>query len=280
MAAHATSDADMSAALGTGDASSLIRIDAFTNGGDFVGTGYTTASVTVLVKDASGHPMNNATVTWSIVSAENNSPAMYSGWGAKKTGLTWGASPTMVKWDDIQELATTTTSNTDGTGKAIIQLTDIVGERTITVQAKVTVGGAGHTVVQSVTYGNGPLSVFKAPDSTDRIWDAAYLLCNNSAYTGNHHGGDWKNGGYVGGGKLPTRAEYQAVSQKDTTLGFSNPSAAAQGAAFAAGWPCHVYWTGESFGLNLATTFTMILVNGSYVGSPVGRNSRRVACRR
>ena len=264
------------AELGAGGASSLISIDAFTNGGNFVGTGSSTASVTALVKDASGQPVNGATVTWTVLTAQNSSPAMYSGWGAKKTGLTWGASPTMVKWDDIPELTAVTTSNTDGTGKAIIQLTDIVGERTITIQAKVNISGTDHTVTQAVTYGNGPLSVFKAPDSTNRTWDMAYQLCNSSAYSGDHSAG-WSSGAYVGGGKMPTRAEYQAVAPVDTRYSYTNSNAAAQGAAYAAGWPYSLYWTGEALGADYA--FGVYLVDGNSFGFVVGYDLR-VACRR
>ena len=279
MAGHATSGAVASSELATGGASGLISIDTFTNGGDFVGTGYATASVTALIKDASGHPINGAKVIWSIVSAVNYSPAMYSGWGTKKTGLTWGASPTMVKYDANPQLTATTTSNTEANGKTSIQLTDIVGERSITIQAKVTIDDTDYTVTQTVTYGNGPLSVFKAPDSTNRTWDQAYQLCNGSAYTGDHIT-DWSPGAYVGGAKMPTRAEVHAVSSGDSRFIFPNTKPATHGAAFAAGWPFNFYWTGETFFPGDA--FYVGIYNGVGMGCDVstGSTSWRVACRR
>ena len=261
---------------------SSISIDAFTNGGNFVATGSSTASVTALVKDASGNALSGATVTWSVLSASNNSPAMYSGFGAKKTGLTWGATATMVKYDDVPELTATTSLNTDANGKTMVQLTDIVGERSITLQAKVTLSGTEYTATQVVSFGNGPLSVFRAPDATSRNWAAAYQHCNGSAPSGTDVPSTWTvadNGVYHGGGQLPTRAEYQAVAPIDTRYGFTNPNGNAKGAAYAAGWPdsYYRYWTGEAYGAGSA--FYVRLGDGYVYGFSVG-SGRRVACRR
>ena len=79
------------------------------------------------------------------------------------------------------------------------------------------------------------------------------------------------------GGKLPTRAEYQAVAPIDTSWTFTNPNSNAKGAAFAAGWPADRYWTGEAGGATFA--FNVGLVDGSGGGDLVVI-PYRVACRR
>jgi hypothetical protein len=260
--------------------SGLISIIASTNGGNFTsGNLYSTASLTAKVTDTSGNPVSGATVTWSVVAAQNNSQATVSGWKSKKTGLTWGNTPEVSTTGKVsggyltylelpQERITGGTSEsaynsnrrettTNGNGEAIQQLTDIVGERVITVQAKVTIGGTDYIAKRDVSFGNGPLSVFKAPVGTTSpylTWDEAYQACNGTAYSGDHSTG-WTSGAYVGGGKMPTRAEYQAVSPYNVPTAWSttyNTNTAASGAAIAAGWPAqwtvhfYWYWTGEA----------------------------------
>jgi hypothetical protein len=294
-----------------GNASSLIRITAYTDGGNFTsGKLYATASLTARVVDPDGNPINGATVTWSVLSARNNSPAVMSGWESKKTGLTWGDAPESGKddytyvYERLQkeriDCATNDTSATDSSGVTTILLTDIVGERIVTVQAKVTIGGTDHTATQAISFGKGPLSVFLAPVgafSPSLTWEEAYNACNgaNAYATRSVAPSAWKILGttypanYVGGstpgtddGKMPTRAEYHAVSAIDTyPWGYTNPNVNAQGAAFAAGWPLvwplSVYWTGEAYGAVYA--YGVYLLDGIDVGP--GDSARlAVACRR
>jgi hypothetical protein len=89
----------------------------------------------------------------------------------------------------------------------------------------------------------------------------------------------WTSGAYVGGGKMPIRTEYQAVSPIDTVPnGYTNPNSNAQGAAFAAGWPTFWFWTGEAYGADGA--FVVILDDGyDGIGDYVG-DRLPVACRR
>jgi hypothetical protein len=254
---------------------SSISITAFTDGGDFTsGNLYATASLTARVVDTGGNPVNGATVTWSVVSAQNNSRAMRSGWGNKKTGLTWGNTPEISTTGKVsggfltyvelpQERIATATNNTSTTapsGATTMQLTDIVGERVITVEARVNIDGTDYTAMQAVSFGNGPLSVFAPVGAYSpwQLWDQAYHTCNGSAYPkGTDHTTGWTpSGTYVGGGKMPTRAEMQAVSPYNVPSGWTNignPNANAQGAAFAAGWAADdVYWTGDADGANHA----------------------------
>jgi hypothetical protein len=120
--------------------------------------------------------------------------------------------------------------------------------------------------------------VFKAPVGTSSPlnWDEAYRVCNGTVYSGDHSTG-WTSGAYVGGGKMPTRAEYQAVSPYYTggTVYSDNPNA--QGAAWAAGWPDRWHWTGEAGGADYA--FGVYLIDGDVNGYNVSYNFP-VACRR
>jgi Tfp pilus assembly protein PilE len=148
-------------------APALISIINVVNGPSFTsGTLYSTASFQAKVVDASGNPVSSATVTWSVLSAQNNAPAMMSGWRSKKTGLTWGNVPeSNLTYADLQQerisSASSPTAATIGTGETPVQqLTDIVGQREITIQAKVNIGGTDYTATQPVSFGSGPLSVF------------------------------------------------------------------------------------------------------------------------
>ncbi|MDR2161317.1 MAG: hypothetical protein LBO77_04160, partial [Desulfovibrio sp.] len=152
--------------------------------------------------------------------------------------------------------------------------------RIITVKAEVTVSGKTYSVTQAVSFGNGPLSAFKAPVGTSSYltWSEAYQACNGSPYTGVDPT-YWTANNYVGGGKMPTRQEYQAVSRKDTYWSFENPNPNAQGAAFAAGWPEEAYWTGEASGGGGA--YCVILRDGRAIDQSISSNNKyAVACRR
>jgi hypothetical protein len=274
-----------------GSASSLFSITSSANGGNFTsGNLYSTASLTARVVDANGSPVTGATVTWSVVSTQNNSQAMMPGWKSKKTGLTWGNVPesgldyaTLAQERIVS--ATNNTSTTDSNGETAMQLTDIVGERIITVKAEVTVSGTTYSARQDVSFGEGPLSKFTAPaeylDSSSLLtFGQAYDLCNGSGKYVNDGvvPSTWTSGSYIGGGKMPTVAEMQAVSPPSA---FNN-NADAQGAAYAAGWASGSYrwwwWTGEAYGADLA--FPVHLFDGyDNYGGYVGLNAP-VACRR
>jgi hypothetical protein len=300
----------------------VIRITTFRNGDDFTSGNllYATASLTAEVTGADGKPINGATVTWSVAQADNNSPAMMSGWESKKSGLTWGATPEVSTTGKMaggyltflelpQERITgsanpsqynidRSTTTTDGSGKTTQQLTDIIGEREITVEAKVS--GVDYPATQLISFGNGPLSVFNEP-VLNKTWDEAYKACNTTGYPGNDHSAasGWNNNDYVGGaysngvstnapssGKMPTRAEYQAVSPYNGPSSWSklyNFNDKAQGAAVAAGWSVGTYdfyWTGEA---GSASAFCVDVYGGSdfgYNGSICNSYASVVACRR
>jgi hypothetical protein len=278
-----------------------------TDGGDFIsGDLYSTALLTALVTDADGNPINGATVTWAVIRADNNSSAMYGaykGENSKKSGLTWGQTPEAGLNKDtlLQERITgstnpsqyninNSTTPTGSDGKTEQRLTDIVGEREITVEAKVKIGETDYTATQAVSFGKGPLSVFTAPkrdySQHENLinWDVAYKECNGADYTGNHSTG-WSSGAYVGGsippagtddGKMPTQAEMQAVAVRYPYNSNNN----AQGAAHAAGWPDNWWWwVGQSITKDMVVI--VVLADGGAVGGYYTDDSNvAVACRR
>ncbi|MDR3629512.1 MAG: inverse autotransporter beta domain-containing protein [Desulfocapsaceae bacterium] len=213
--------------------------------GSFVGTGKGTAALTASVRDSNSNPVSGATVSWHIVSAANHAAAMASGWGNKKTGLYWDVTPTATTVGALSSELADTTSVTNPAGKAVIDLTDILGERDITVQAAVTINGQLYTATRLTTFGSGPLSVFAGPPSSSQLlWTDAYNYCNGTAYTGNPAA--WTTAsGYVGAPKMATVAQLRAVA-------FSTLSLSAYGAAYAAGWPHNVVWSGEASDANSA----------------------------
>jgi hypothetical protein len=275
----------------SGSGNGHIHIINSTNGGNFTsGNLYSTASLTAKVMGDDGSPAVGATVTWTVVSAQNKSPAMKNGWGSKKSGLTWGPIPeaglnySTLPLERITGGTTPSpynidhsTTTTGGNGETKQHLTDIVGQREITVQAEVNIGGTSYLATQVVSFGNGPLSVFTAP-SGNLTWNAAYQECNGTPYPGgSDHTTGWSGGAYVGGGKMPTRVEYQAVSPIDTTWSYTNPNSYAQGAAFAAGWPVVTYfWTGEASGADKA--FVVTVDDGSINDDINVSSNQPVAC--
>lgn len=197
----------------------------------------------------------SATVTWTVVSADNsNNDAVTSANRNRATGLAWGATAkTQTSTTDVT-VSGTNTSPTDGSGNASIQLTDILGERIVTVQASVTIGSQTVTNTQTVTFGAGPLSLFKVVTSGSGVsnhgvgeatWTNAAAVCSGmdaSNFT------DTSNASQS---NLPTRSELVAVS-----AGGARP------AAFrAAGWPDHnIYLTGEVY--SLSQVFVVSVING------------------
>lgn len=217
-----------------------ITIDTYSDNNAF-SSGVSTASVTVLVKDAANTPLDGRTVTWSVESATNSSPAMASGWGSKKTGLAWGSTHSGVNSSTGgNDLTATTTSTTDSNGKATIQLSDIVGQRSVRIRATIN----NLTVDQVVTFANdGPLSKFKGePFADTKKWANDFPLSSATSLPaaglcGKSPSGfqSWPTpGDYSSETGLPTRAELRAVS-----------ASTGKGAAFSAGWPNSLYWTGE-----------------------------------
>ena len=114
-----------------------------------------------------------------------------------------------------------------------------MGERTVKVTASVEYNGQLYTAEEkTVSFGDGPLSVFAGPPSTrGNTWAEAAQKCGRLPSF---------SPGYHGETNLPHKEELQAVS---------GPDNGGYGAAFAAKWPddrngigSFVYWTGEILG--------------------------------
>ena len=193
-------------------------------GTSFVDDKYQTITLTAtLVIDGKEVSLDGTPVTWTVESSSVSCEAWMRSAGAYN-GLMWGQTPLSLT---AAENDTDTPAGTAPTG-AEASLTDIVGERTVTVTASVEYNGQLYTAEEkTVSFGKGPLSVFEKP-LRNMTWTEAERTC----------------GSYQPATNLPRKEELQAVSGRS---GY--------GAAFAAGWPDDRngsgrfrYWTGELYG--------------------------------
>ncbi len=190
-----------------------------------------TITLTAELTDANGTKitLNDGDVTWSVISSNVASKAWMRSAGAYN-GLTWGTTAQSAAVGEGEK-----TEEPDGTAPtgAEASLTDIVGEREVTVTATVEYNGQSYTAEEKrVTFGDGPLSVFAGPPSTSgKTWANAATYCKGTP-------GDANQAGYQPETKLPTSDQLRAVS-----------GGSGYGAAFAAGWPgWYTYWTGQANG--------------------------------
>lgn len=240
-------------------------------GGDF--TGSTTVTFTVRLK-VGNTPVNGKAVTWRIVSANNSANlAVLAAYRNLATGLAWGDTATKSPGT---ALTSTTASATNTSGEAVVRLTDILGERAVTVRASVIVDGSTYTVDQPLTFGRGPMSAFRLADGANvgqAQWANARPISAASSFPaaqlcGGSGSNSWADGDHSGPTNLPTRAEFRAVS-----VGSGNE------AWKAAGWPStDFYWTGELFNV-LSARFMNINNGASNLYSTVLSNFM-VVCRR
>ncbi len=240
--------------------------------GNFTAATTATFTASVLRNGVPAPPGIN--VTWSVTAANNSAnPAVTSDYQNKKTGLAWGAS---APGQPGSELNTSTVSATNGSGDAQMKLTDIVGERTVTVKASVGDGTATRT--QSVTYGTGPLGAFRlAADGTtgQYTWaDAIPLSTATNFPAATACGGTvnpgWGPGDYSGATFLPSIATFRTVSGSTGNNSYK-----------AAGWRddngVDGFWSAT---LNTSDDGTVVgVVNGRTFVRPLN-SQRRVVCLR
>ena len=211
-------------------------ITSVTNGGDFVSGGTSTASLTGQLK-ADGTPYTpraQAEVVWSVTAADNSSnKAVMDTHKTRKTGLAWGTSGPGDKAGE--ELITTVEAPISGTSPITVNLTDVMGERTVTIQAKVNINGYTVMQDQNASFGKGPLSVFAGPPKGNMDWTSAISACGGTV--------DLNIDGYQRATNLPLDRQLRAVAD-----GTGNS------AYLAAGWPDNnsgygyfSYWTGSLF---------------------------------
>ena len=196
-----------------------------------------TITLTAELTDANGTKitLNDGDVKWSVISSKVTSKAWNRSDRTLYNGLTWGTAATA---SSPGEGDLTRPQGTAPRGPEAY-LTDIVGEREVTVKASVEYNGQTYEAAETVTFGDGPLSVFAGPPSTrGNTWAEAAQKCGSLPSD--------SSPGYHDETNLPRREELQAVS---------GPGYGGYGAAFAAKWPddyngfgWFYYWTGERYG--------------------------------
>lgn len=221
-----------------------------------------TITLTAELTDANGTKitLNDGDVTWSVISSKVTSKAWNRSDRTLYNGLTWGTTAQSATPNEGEK-----TEKPDGTAPtgAEASLTDIVGERTVTVTATVKYGEQTYTQTTTVSFGEGPLSVFATP-LRNMTWTEAAQTCGSLPSD--------LSPGYHVETNLPRKEDLRAVS-----------GGSGYGAAFAAGWPSggfgwFDYWIGELSGaLNARVVY---LVNG--LGNSQSRDGvvRVAVCRR
>jgi hypothetical protein len=129
--------------------------------------GYQTAAeVTAVFFDSHGAKVAipDGSVAWTIESVQNKAKAWNRDPG-DKSGLAWGDAEVdgTVAWASDTLIGTPTTN-------ATVQLTDVVGERIVTLKAAAIIGGVPYSGTTAVTFGKGPLSVFMKPPIDGKKW--------------------------------------------------------------------------------------------------------------
>jgi hypothetical protein len=116
-------------------------------------------------------------VTWSVVSIQNPQKPWWLRGPSDPNGLTWGpqATPYGYMYPNIWP---NFIMGPIPQGP-VAQLTDVVGNRTVTVKAETTIDGVLHSRTIDVTFGDGPLSVFTSVPVFSMIQWAA-KCCNAS----------------------------------------------------------------------------------------------------
>ncbi|MDL2217002.1 inverse autotransporter beta domain-containing protein, partial [Desulfovibrio sp. OttesenSCG-928-M14] len=244
-----------------------------TGGGDFISGKFTTATIPVtLQQNGAAYTTTQATITWTVTAADNSAnEAVTSTNKSLATGLAWGTSATTAPRTALSTSTTSTTNTSDGTSS--IDLTDIMGQRTITVQASVTINSQTVTKTQTVTFGDGPLSKFEIKLSGSGVstyngvgrasWTDAATTCSGIT-TANY----FDTTANASNSNLPVRSDLVAVSG-----GSGRPAA-----YLAAGWPATYFWTGEA--LTDGHAVLVYVDDGSFDGTGSVSYSHPFVCRR
>lgn len=235
-------------------AAETFTIELKSMSGDFITKGYAIIEMAAVLKK-NDSPISGVPVSWQVISVANRSEALPGPGKNRIDGLCWEHPYTFGEKIGIF------TAITDSTGISLAKLTDIVGERSVTVIATAEHAGIKHQAEQTVVFGNGPLSIFAAPLPEPVTWLELYEICNGEPYPGNP--AEWQVGiGSVGSNKIPSLEQMQSISMRSKY----NSSQAAFAAAVAAGWPTDKrYWTGKAVMKGRASH--MDILNGTQHGS-------------
>jgi hypothetical protein len=136
-------------------------------------------------------------------------------------GLAWGDSEIdgTTKWNATPVIGGLSINTSTGT----VSLSDVVGERRVTLKAETTINGTQHTETIVVSFGQGPLSVFTKPPSSKRMqWATARGI---PATAGENNTGDFTDlinpSGFPAadfcGGTVHSKSSYITVDGSDSS---------------------------------------------------------------
>lgn len=247
------------------------------------------ATLNLNALDSKGNPVSSGDVVWSIVTSSSSNQAVTTEFKSSLYGLEFDY------LEQIMPSVPATVDVADYNGKISftkdcsepIILADIVGERSVTVQAKIVIDGAEKIFKGTVVFGPGPLATFRLPTGnveraqwadTYKVSDAQHLpaaeLCSD------FKGDTWNlpapvdlrsdsitSRDYSEQTGLPRAAELRKVASQEGNYSW-----------IAAGWPFKEhYWTGEIYDISHA--------KGLFLGAPDPHLTeiikwRNVVCRR
>lgn len=250
-------------------------ITSVTNGGDFQSAKSATASATATLA-LGGTGVNNAEVTWELVSSETTTTNDYlvvvPGRKAANTyyGMSWGST---VSGTPENQLSGNTSSTTSAVGQASVQLTDVMGERKVRLKASVTHNSVLYTDEKDITFGQGPLSLFRFPDTATDLGSKSFA----STFTfgmGTRFYAAEACGGTIA---KPVTVGVQADSNLPDPSLVSN---AIPYASSAAGWTIvgGVLWTNTI--INTVNRVTLVDHSGAIVEGTLILNTSSVLCTR
>ncbi|MDL2291349.1 hypothetical protein LJC09_04520, partial [Desulfovibrio sp. OttesenSCG-928-F20] len=290
-----TGQITLTASIDGAEASVTVGVEASTPGiqvsvGTFSGSGASnmaTATLKLNAFDSQGNPVSGENVTWTVTVSSSSAAAVTAAFKSSLAGLELVGNGQGRLMPTNPGTGNTPAPNTvplvtpvDKDISSSVTLTDIVGQRKVTVQATVLIDGSFQIFTADVQFGNGPLYEFRFPKGSnepgvaqwanDRPIDAATSLpaaelCGNNIPAAIFT--SWSAGDYSSQTGLPTRGELRTVA-----TGTGNE------AWKAAGWPHAYYWTGELVFTDYA--WTVVVADGSHVSAGALGNSYRVVCRR
>jgi hypothetical protein len=125
-------------------------------------------------------------VSWSVVNIQNPDKPWWLRGANDPNGLTWGPTAAFVGYDGYTNWATFNFILGTIPQGPVAQLTDVVGNRIVTVKAETTIDGVLHSRTVDVHFGDGPLSVFtSAPSAVSLQWARS---AGNAATAGVYNG--------------------------------------------------------------------------------------------
>ncbi|MDR1568155.1 MAG: hypothetical protein LBS33_05715, partial [Streptococcaceae bacterium] len=159
-----TNGSDFATPLGSSDVGYIFPQDKLPKG-------YQSTATIELKFYENGQELKPGSVFWTITSVQNKARAWNRDPGAMH-GLAWGDSEIdgTTNWNATPVIGGPSITTSTGT----VSLSDVVGERLVTLKAETTINGTLHTETIVVSFGQGPLSVFtKPPSSKGMRWATA-----------------------------------------------------------------------------------------------------------